>query len=126
MTNPTLELIQKHASVRRYKPEPLPVSIIETIVQAAQRASTSSNLQLYSVVAVTDAAVREKLAALADNQAFIREAPAFLVWCADLARLDRVCQLRGTLLVAEYVDNFLTTVVDATLAAKRPSQAGRE
>ncbi len=123
MTNPTLDLIHRHASVRRYKPDPLPASIIETIVAAGQRASTSSNLQIYSVIAVTDAAKREKLAALADNQAFIREAPVFLVWCADLARLDRACQLRGTAQVTEYVDNFLTATVDASLAAQNATLA---
>jgi nitroreductase len=123
METPIITLIHQHASVRRYKSDPLPASMIETIVQAAQRASTSSNYQTYSVIAVSDAAKRETLAALADNQAFIREAPAFLVWCADLARLDRVCQLRGTVLVAEYVDNFLTTVVDATLAAQNAAIA---
>lgn len=123
MINPTLELIHKHASVRHYKPDPLPASIIETIVAAGQRASTSSNLQIYSVVAVTDATKREKLAALADNQTFIREAPVFLVWCADLARLDHVCQLRGTTQVTEYVDNFLTAAVDASLAAQNAALA---
>ncbi len=121
--NPTVELIHHHASVRRYKPDPLPVSMIETIIQAAQRASTSSNLQLYSVIAVSDAAKRETLAALADNQGFIREAPVFLVWCADQARLDRVCQLRGTTQVTEYVDNFLTAAVDASLAAQNAALA---
>ncbi|MEW6093871.1 MAG: nitroreductase family protein [Chloroflexota bacterium] len=123
MTNSTLELIHKHASVRRYKPDPVPIPIIETIVQATQRASTSSNLQTYSVIAVTDATKREKLAALADNQPFICDAPAFLVWCADLARLDRVCQLRGTIQVTEYVDNFLTAAMDAALAAQNAALA---
>ena len=81
MENPTIELIHHHASVRHYKPDPLPVSTIETIVAAGQCASTSSNLQMYSVIAVTDANTREKFALLTNNQYQIREAPVFLVWC---------------------------------------------
>ena len=56
MPNPTLELIQRHGSVRNYRPDPIPVETIEAIVAAAQRTSTSSNMQAYSVVAVSDAA----------------------------------------------------------------------
>jgi FMN reductase (NADPH) len=123
MENPTLELIHKHASVRHYKPDPLPVPVIESIIAAGQRASTSSNLQLFSVIAVTEAEKRAELAALADDQAFIREAPVFLVWCADLARLDRACQMQDTKQVSQYVDNFLTAVVDASLAAQNAALA---
>ena len=56
MSNATLDLISRHGSVRKYRPDPVPVETIEAIVAAAQRTSTSSNMQAYSVVAVTDAA----------------------------------------------------------------------
>ena len=61
MTTPTIELIHHHGSVRKYKPDPVPESWIEQIVAAGQRASTSSNLQTYSVVVTTDLEKREKL-----------------------------------------------------------------
>jgi FMN reductase (NADPH) len=123
MKNPTLDLIHRHASVRHYKPDPVPASIIETIVASAQCASTSSNLQAYSVVAITDATKREKLAALCDNQLFICAAPTFLAWCVDLARLDRVCELRGYTQVTEYTENFLIAAVDVALAAQNAALA---
>ena len=103
MKNSTLDLITKHASVRCYKPDPVPVAVIETVLSAAQSASTSANLQAYCVVAVTDPKKRIRLSELCGNQAHIREAPVFLAWCADLARLrtrlptarfypgDRIC-----------------------------------
>jgi FMN reductase (NADPH) len=80
MNNSSLDLIHKHASVRRYKADPLPASVLETIISAAQCASTSSNLQAYSVIGVTDAAKRVRLSELCGNQAHIREAPVFLAW----------------------------------------------
>mgnify|MGYP001257704276 CR=1 FL=1 len=43
MSTPTIEQIHRHYSVRRYKPDPVPCDLVETIVAAGQRASTSSN-----------------------------------------------------------------------------------
>jgi hypothetical protein len=63
------------------------------------------------------------LAALADEQGFIREAPVFLVWCADLARLDHICHLRSTQHECQYMDNFLTSVIDASLASQNAALA---
>jgi FMN reductase (NADPH) len=123
MDNPTIGLIRGHASVRHYKTDPLPSTMVEDIISAAQCASTSSNLQAYSVVAVTDLAMRARISDLCGNQAHIREAPVFLAWCADLARLDLVCKLRGYTQVAEYTENFLVAVMDASIAAQNTALA---
>ncbi|PKO23124.1 MAG: NADPH-dependent oxidoreductase [Chloroflexi bacterium HGW-Chloroflexi-1] len=123
MTHSTLDLIHRHGSVRHYKPDPVPRETVETIVAAAQRSSTSSNLQTYSVVAVTDAAVRSRLAELCGNQAHVVQAPVFLAWCADLARLDRACELRGYTQVTDYVESFLVAAVDAAIAAQTAALA---
>ena len=72
---------------------------------------------------MTEAIKRSSLATIAEQE-FIRKAPAILVWCADLARLDRVCQLQGIKQEVEYLDNFLLAVtVDATLAAQNAALA---
>lgn len=123
MTTATVEQIHRHASVRRYKPDPVPRGLVETIVAAGQRASTSSNLQAYSVVAVTAADRRAALAELCGEQEGIRQAPVFLAWCADLSRLDRICQARGYQQVARYVESFLVAAVDAALAAQNAALA---
>jgi len=123
VTNPILELIHRHASVRHYKADPLPASVIETIVAAGQRASTSSNLQSYSVVAVTDPTKRVRLSELCGSQKHVAEAPVFLVFCADLARLDRACQLRGYTQETGYVESFLVATVDAAIVAQTTALA---
>jgi FMN reductase (NADPH) len=123
MTNPTLELILQHASARHYKPDPIPVSMIEEIVIAAQHASTSSALQAYSVIAVTAASKREKLSDLCGNQDHIRQAPLFLAWCADLSRLGDICKSRGYTQVTEYTENFLVAAFDAILASQNAALA---
>ncbi|MBM3151719.1 MAG: NADPH-dependent oxidoreductase [Chloroflexi bacterium] len=123
MDNPTIDLIRQHASVRHFKPDPVPVLLIETIASAAQRASSSSNMQPYSIVAVTDAARRERLAHLCGDQAHVREAPLFLAFIADLARLHRICEMRGVAQVTNYAENFLVACMDAVIAAQNAALA---
>ena len=120
---PTIEQINRHASVRNYKPDPVPRAMVEAVVAAGQRASTSSNLQMTSVVAVTDPDTRKTLAHLCGNQAHIAQAPIFLAWCADLARLDRICEARNYTHVAEYVENFLLSAVDTAIMMQNAALA---
>lgn len=125
MTTPTIDQIYRHVSVRQFSPEPVSPELVESIVAAAQRSATSSNLQMYSVVAVTGAARRARLAELCGDQAQIAQAPVFLAWCADRSRLDRICDYRGYTQAIEHVEPFLVAAVDvailmqtATLAAE--------
>lgn len=123
LTTDTIQQIYKHGSVRAYKPDPVPVELVETLVAAGQRGSTSSNLQTYSVIAVMDEDRRARMAELCADQAFIRQAPVFLAWCADLSRLHRICQARGRELVADYVENFLVAAMDASIAMQTTALA---
>ena len=123
MNTPTIEQIYRHASVRDYKPDPVPAELVEAIVAAGQRASTSSNLQTYSVVAVTDAAKRARLSELCDGQNQVAQAPVFLAWCGDLSRLERISQRRGYRQVTAYVENWLVAAVDAALAMQTATLA---
>jgi len=54
------------------------------LIGAAQSASTSSNLQFWSVIAVQGTERKSRLADLAGQQQFIKDAPLLLVWLADL------------------------------------------
>lgn len=117
--NDVLRTILGHRSVRAFRPEPLPARTLETLVAAAQSAPTSSNLQAWSVVAVEDPARRARLAELAGAQGFIREAPLFLAWLADLSRLDRVAEARaGSVEGVRYLEAFMVALLDAAMAAQ--------
>jgi nitroreductase len=117
--NAVLETILNHRSVRGFLPKALPSGTLELLIAAAQSASTSSNLQVWSVVAVQETERKSRLAELAGKQQFIRDAPLLLVWLADLARLDgiaadRQLQAEGT----QYLEAFILGIVDAALAAQ--------
>ena len=122
MTTPTIDLMHHHGSMRRFTADPVPSETVEAVVLAALRASTSSNLHLVSVVAVTDAAKRTRLSEIC-KQEHVAQAPVVLVWCADLKRLDRACELRGYAQETAYVENFLTCAVDAGIAAQNGALA---
>ncbi|BAT51182.1 nitroreductase [Nostoc sp. NIES-3756] len=122
--NESLTTLLTHRSVRSYLSDPLPPGTLETLVAAAQSASTSSNLQTWSVVAVEDPQRKEELSKLAGNQAHIRQVPLFLVWLADLARLSYVTDSRGFSHDAlDYLESFVVATVDATLAAQNATVA---
>jgi FMN reductase (NADPH) len=123
MKTPTIDQIYKHASIRRYKLDPIPREMIEAIVAAGQRASTSSNLQAYSAVAVNDAKTRTRLAELCGNQAHIQQAPVFIAWCADISRLERISLMRDYQQVSEYVENFLIAAIDVALVMQNAALA---
>ena len=120
IVNDVTALILSHRSVRAFRPDALPAGTIETLVAAAQSASSSSNLQAWSVVAVADPAHKARLAGYAGNQDFIRQAPdEILVWLADFTRLRLLAEGQGaTVDAAEYTEALILGIVDAALAAQ--------
>lgn len=117
--NPVLETLLGHRSVRAFADRPLADGTLEWLVAAAQSAPSSSNLQTWSVVAVRDPARKARLAALAGDQAQVREAPLLLVWLADLSRLDRIARAADQPLEGlHFLDTWAMGVIDAALAAQ--------
>lgn len=123
MSTPTIEQIQRHGSVREYLTKGVSRELIQKIVQAGQRAATSSNLQTYSVVITLEEKIRSQLRILCGDQKHISQAPVFLTWCADFSRLHRVCQHQGYSLEAGYLENFLVASVDCALAMQNAGLA---
>ncbi|MGF9700228.1 oxygen-insensitive NADPH nitroreductase [Paenibacillus sp. MABNR03] len=123
--NETIELMMKHRSVRKFKPDPVSEEQLAAIVAAGQMASSSSSVQAYSVVAVTDSKLKSKLAALAGNQVYVEECPVFLVWCADLYRLSDAARrhLPEKESYADSTENFMVATIDVALASQNAALA---
>lgn len=122
--NDHIALLLSHRSVRGYRGDALPDGTVETLVAAAQSAATSSNLQTWSVIAVTDPAVKAQLAKLANNQKHIEQCPVFFAWIADISRNARLAEQEGvTLEVLPYLETFLVAAIDAALAAQNATVA---
>lgn len=115
MRNQTIEVLTSHESVRGFQSKPLPDGALSAIITAARSAPTSSNLQAYSIVIVTDQNRKDRIATLSGNQGFIREAPVFIVFCADIYRLKYVAKRQGIPFAADTLEMFLLSAVDAAL-----------
>ena len=122
--NAVIAALLDHRSVRAYRPDPLPEGTLETLVAAAQSAATSSNMQTWSVVSVTDPGRKARLARVAADQRHVEQCPLFLVWLADLSRLARLADAEGhTLAGLPFLETFLVATIDAALAAQNAAVA---
>lgn len=123
--NETLSLLMNHRSVRQFTDQQVTEEQLESIISAGQMASTSSNVQAYSVIAITDPELRGKLATLAGNQAYVEQCSVFLVWCADLYRLQQVTapHLGEQTSYEDSMENLIVATTDVALAAQNAAVA---
>lgn len=121
--NETMKLLKSHRSIRKFTSQPIEQYELRTIIEAAQAASTSSNVQAYSVVRVSDPGKRTELARLAGNQAYVADCPEFLVWCADLHRNRQVSGRDNETAWYDSAENLLIATIDAALAAQNAAVA---
>jgi nitroreductase len=112
-----LALLHAHRSVRDFSPLELEQPLLERIIAAAQMASTSSHMQAYHLLRVRDPHQRQQLAAWSGGQPWIEQAGAFLVFLADLRRLDIAADLHRATLERNF-ESFLVATIDTALFAQ--------
>ncbi|MEM6675085.1 MAG: nitroreductase family protein [Planctomycetota bacterium] len=112
-----LKLLGAHRSVRDYAPDPVDDDTIECAVAAAQCAATSSWIQGYHLIQVTDAKERERLAELTGGQRQVAESGAFFVVCGDTRRHRLVAERAGAAYESS-LEVFLLAAIDASLFAQ--------
>ena len=112
--NQTIDLICSHRSIRQFPAEPISATQFEAIVSAAQWASSSSFLQVTSIIRVIAPEVRAQLAALAGDQPYVVQAAEFLVFCADYYRHQQLVADAQT----DYVEQLLIGAIDGALMAQ--------
>lgn len=123
--NEAIETILNHRSVRNFEDKQLSREQIETIVKSAQSASTSSFMQAYSIIGVTDRSKKERLAELVGNQPYVANNGHFLVFCADLYRHTLIGEMEGIDVIPsiESTEKFMVSLIDAALAAQNAAIA---
>ena len=116
--NPTIDLMKSHRSIRKFTDREVDDRILEAIIAAAQCAATSHFVQAYTVIRVRDMETRQAIASLAGPQAWVARAPVFLVFCADLNRLEAVCRIHDSAAEKGWAEQFVTATVDVALLAQ--------
>lgn len=108
----------KHRSIRKFRPTPIPEEVLRECLEAALRASTCGNMQLYSLVVTRDETLRERLAPCHFNQPMVRQAPCVVTVCADIHRFTMWCEQRDADPAYDNFAWFLNASTDALLAAQ--------
>ncbi|MBW3760361.1 oxygen-insensitive NADPH nitroreductase [Aeromonas jandaei] len=109
--NQTIDLILSHRSIRQFTAEPISSQQLDAILAAAQSASTSSFLQVTSIIRVTGPEARKQLAQLAGNQPYVEQAAEFLVFCADYHRHGQIVPDAQT----GYAEQLLIGAIDGAI-----------
>lgn len=80
----TREAISRRRSIRKFKADPVPQDHLMQVLEAARLAPSGCNAQPWRFKVVTDQRTKASLARAAFSQAFIAQAPAVIVCCADI------------------------------------------
>ncbi|WP_078431226.1 NADPH-dependent oxidoreductase [Metabacillus halosaccharovorans] len=110
--NEVLNTLTSHRSFRQYKDKPVEEEHLEDILQAAQAAPTWIHGQQVSVIVIKNQDKKKQLASYCGNQEHIRQAPVFLVFCADFYRAKLASELEG--MSFEVVNDTDALLVGAT------------
>ncbi len=115
--------MRAHRSIRRYRPDPVADDVLDRILESALRASSSGNMQSYSIVVTRDPALRERLHTPHMGQDMVLEAPVLLTFCSDFHRMRRWLALSEA---ADGFDDpfaFAVGAIDAALASQNAALA---
>lgn len=113
-----IEEIRNHHSIRKYKPIPIPGDVLNEILLSGSRASTTGNMQVYSMVVTTDPPIKEKLWEAHFKQDMVRSAPVHITFCADFNRFNAWCRQRGAEPGYNNFLSFFTAAIDALLVSQ--------
>ncbi|MGG5252135.1 oxygen-insensitive NADPH nitroreductase [Neobacillus sp. SM06] len=123
--NEVISTLLNHRSIRHFQDKPLTEEQVKTIVACAQSASTSSFIQAYSIIGVTEKEKKQKLAEIARGQAYVANNGHFFVFCADLHRHELIGRMenKDVLPSIESTEKFMAALIDAALAAQNAAIA---
>ncbi|MDD3685943.1 MAG: nitroreductase family protein [Bacteroidales bacterium] len=110
--------IFEHRSIRKYQDTAIPEEVMNSVLQAAIRASNTGNMQVYSIVVTTDQQIKDAMAPAHFNQPMAKQAPAILTFCADFNRFNKWCRQRNAEPGYDNFLSFLTAAIDAIIAAQ--------
>ncbi|MCF8363392.1 MAG: NADPH-dependent oxidoreductase [Prolixibacteraceae bacterium] len=121
-----LDTLLQHRSIRKYKEKSIDHALMNKILEAGCRASTTGNMQVYSIINTTDAEVKEKLAPTHFNQPMITKAPNVLTFCADFNRFNKWCRQSNAEPGYDNFLSFMTAAIDALLVAQNVAVSAEE
>ncbi len=114
--NPALRTMAGRGVVRRFKPEPVPQDILDTVAAIALSTPSKSDLQQRDILFVEDPAIRSRIDTLLADQDWIPAAPHFLIFLGNNRRQRQVHAWRHRPFANDHLDAFFNAAVDAAIA----------
>lgn len=116
--NEIIQSLLARKSVRAYTGQAVTPEQKELILRAACAAPTAGNQQLYTILDITDQAVKDALAVSCDNQPFIAKAELVLIFCADCQKWYDAFAAGGCAPRAPGAGDLMLAVTDCAIAAQ--------
>lgn len=116
--NQTIQQLFDRRSVRVFTDREITPEDRDLILQSAAQAPTAGNQQLYTIIDVTDQALKEALVKTCDNQPFIAAAKLVLIFCADCKKWHDAFAFAGCEPRAPRVGDLALAMSDANIAAQ--------
>lgn len=118
-----ISTILEHRTIRNFKPDEIPAEILDKILMAGTRASTTGNMQVYSMVITTETGLKEQLWESHFKQNMVNQAPVVITFCADFNRFNKWCEARKAQPGYGNFLSFFTAAIDALLVAQNVALA---
>ncbi len=112
------DFLLNRRTIRKYTPEAVGDDLLNDLIKAGCRTSTTGNMQLYSIIVTRDESMKRELSPLHFNQKMIIEAPVILTFCADFNRFNKWCVLSNAIPGYDNFLSFITAAIDAILVAQ--------
>ena len=116
--NEVLRQLYARKSIRVYTEQPIGKIEKEAILRAAAEAPTAGNQQLYTILDITDPAIKEKLVETCDHQPMIAQAKMVLIFCADCKKWYDAYLAVGCETRKPGVGDLMLACTDAMIAAQ--------
>jgi len=113
-----LDTLLQHRTIRKYTSEDITNELLNKILEAGCRASTTGNMQVYSIIISRDAEMKKQLAGCHFNQPMVVGAPMVLTFCADFNRFNIWCKQNNADPGYDNFLSFFTAAIDALLVAQ--------
>ena len=113
-------------TIRKYEARKVDPGLLERLLTAGTRTSTTGNMQVYSIIVTRDTEMKQRLAPAHFNQPMVTEAPVVLTFCADFNRFNKWCRQRDAEPGYDNFLSFMTAAIDALLAAQTICNAAEE
>ena len=112
------DLLLDRRTIRKYSSQPVDDILLNDLLSMGCRASTTGNMQVYSIIITRNEEKKRELAPFHFNQKMITEAPVILTFCADFNRFNKWCKIRNAETGYDNFLSFMTAAIDALLVAQ--------